>query len=209
MMKLSSTTTTVNGSAHHASLRRCAAAIGGRAPEVVITRLISLREGPRNGPPHPPTLGASRPRRAPPRLRPSSVALPGVLLLALGIEITAVAIVEDDRRELVDLQSPDRFRAEILVGDDLELLDVAREHRPGAADRAEVHALELLERVLHDLAAVALAHGAFQPELQQRGRELVHPARRRGPDGARDVAGLGGRGPRVIDDGTTDVDRQL
>ena len=34
-MKDSSTTTTVSGSAHHESVRRCAAAIGGRASPMI------------------------------------------------------------------------------------------------------------------------------------------------------------------------------
>src|SRR5512145_849657 len=100
-MKLPSTMTTVSGSVHHASLRRWVAGMGGRAS--VITRLMrSPRKRTRGGP----------------------LSLPGELLLPVLVQVTAVAIVEDDGRERLDLQSSDRFGAEILVGDDLEPPDV-------------------------------------------------------------------------------------
>src|SRR5918996_6032763 len=184
-MKLPSTITTVTGKTPHASLRRCAAAIGGRAP-LVITRLM---------------CGA-------PRSPAGSCVLAGELLLALGIQVTAVTVVEHDGRERLDLESPDGLRPEVLVGDDLQRLDVAREHGAGAADGPEVHALELAQRVLHGLPPVALARRAFEPELEQGRGELVHPAGRGGADGPGDVARLGRGRAGVVDDGTPDVDGQ-
>src|SRR5688572_13105684 len=167
-MKLPSTMTTVSGSAHHASLRRCAAGIGGRAPSVITRLMRPPRGGPRRGPPHPPTFAAPRGTRGAPRSPAPSCALPGVLLLPVLVQVTAVAIVDDDRRERLHLQPPDRLGAEVLVGDDLQRLHVARQHRPGAADRAEVDAPVLAQRVLHRLAAIALAHRALEAELQER-----------------------------------------
>src|SRR5688572_2817471 len=131
-MKLPSTMTTVSGSAHHASLRRCAAGIGGRASS---TRLMR------------------------------SLILPGVLLLPVLVQVTAVAIVDDDRRKRLHLQPPDRLGPEVLVGHDLQLLHVTREHRPGAADGPEVDAAVLAQGVLHGLASVALAHRPLEPQL--------------------------------------------
>jgi hypothetical protein len=119
-----------------------------------------------------------------------------------------VAVVEDDGRKVLDLEPPDRLGPQVLVGDDLERLDVTREHGPGAADGAEVHPPELPQRLLHGLPPVSLAHRALQPQLQQGGGELVHAAGRRGADGPDDVAGLGRRGPGVVDDGALDVDRE-
>src|SRR6266536_4050800 len=104
---------------------------------------------------------------------------PRVFLLAVLIEIAAVTVVQHDGGEALDLEPPDGFRAEVLVGDDLGLLDELREHRPGATDAAEVRRLVLLERVLHRLPPIAFADGALQAGLEQRGRELVHAARRR------------------------------
>src|SRR5256885_2850958 len=195
-MKLPSTITTVTGSAHHASLRRCGVAMGGRTvatwPVTIWPRWL-------------PRILPSRSIMAPPAGR----LLPRVLLLAVLVEVAAVAVVDDDRRERLHLEPADRFRAEILVGNELGRLDVPREQRAGAADGAEVHAAILAQRLLHRLAAIALAHRALEPQLQQRRRELVHPARRRGADGADHLAGLGRRRPRVIDDRALDVDRQL
>src|SRR4029453_9447896 len=123
-MKLPSTITTVTGRAHHASLRRCAAAIGGRGP--LITRAMSP----------PGTLGG---------------VWPGDLLLPGRVQVAAVTVVEHDGRKRFDFQAPDRLGAEILVGDDLGFLDELREHRTGATDADEVHRPILLERVLHRL----------------------------------------------------------
>src|SRR6185436_1192525 len=108
-MKLPSTITTVTGRAHHASLRRCAAAIGGRDP--LITRAM-----------RPPLRGFWT----------------SELLLPVRVQVAAVTVVEHDGREAVDRQPPDRLGAEIFVGDDLSLLDELREHRAGAADATEV-----------------------------------------------------------------------
>src|SRR6476660_3669584 len=139
-MKLPSTITTVTGRAHHASLRRCAAAIGGRGP--LITRAID------------------------PPLRRFGT---GELLLPVRVQVTAVTVVEHDGRETVDLQPPDRLGAEVFVGDDLGFLDELREHRAGTADAAEVRGPVLLERVLHRLPTIALADGALQARLEQGG----------------------------------------
>src|SRR6266850_1755777 len=191
-MKLPSTSTTVTGSAHHTSLRRCAAAMAGRAAPATWPRWF-------------PRILASLSIMTPPLSR----SLPRVLLLSVLVEVAPVAVVDDDGRERLDLEPPDRLRAQVLVGHELRLRDVPREHRPGAADGAEVHALVLAQRVLHRLAAIALAHRGLEPELEQRRRELVHPAGRRGADGADHLPRLGRRRARVIDDGALDVDRQL
>src|SRR5207245_11643656 len=75
-------------------------------------------------------------------------------------------------------------------------------------DCAEVNALALLERVLSRLPAIALADRPLEPELRERGRELVQAAGRRRPDGADDGARPRRRRARVIDDLALDVDRQ-
>src|SRR5467141_1397484 len=93
-----------------------------------------------------------------------SCLVPRVGLHAVLIEIATVAVVDDDGRESLDLQAPDRLRAEVLVRDDLDALDEPRQHRAGTADGAEVDALVLPECVLDRLRARALAHGGLEPE---------------------------------------------
>src|SRR5688572_6449353 len=110
MMKLISTVKVVTGSTHHASLRRCGAAIGA-LPAVVGTELMRPPcGGPRNGPPRPPALGARRETRRAPRSRVGSCVLLGELLLPVLVEITAVGVVQHDGREALDLEPPDCFR---------------------------------------------------------------------------------------------------
>src|SRR5258706_15317799 len=116
-MKLPSTSTTVTGSAHHASLRRCVAAMAGRAAPTTWPRWF-------------PRILASLSIMTPPLGR----SLPRVLLLPVLVEVAAVTVVDDDGREGLDLQPPDRLGAEVLVGHELRLRDVLREHGAGAAD---------------------------------------------------------------------------
>src|SRR4029077_16948931 len=93
---------------------------------------------------------APRRRRAPAGLptAPGSCVLPRERLDAVLVDIAAVAIVDDDRGKALDLEAADRLGPQIFVGDDRERLDELREPRPGPADRAEVDAPVLLERVL-------------------------------------------------------------
>src|SRR6266478_7978004 len=97
-----------------------------------------------------------------------SCLLPRIGLHAVLIEIAAVAVVDHDGRKRLDLETPDRLRAEILVGDDLDALHEPREHGAGAPDGAEVDAFVLLECILDRLRAGALAHGGLEPQLDQR-----------------------------------------
>src|SRR5262245_10192653 len=188
-MKPPSTSTTVSGSAHHASLRRCAASMAGRAAPITWPRWL-------------PRILASLSIMTPPLSR----SLARVLPLSVLVEIAAVAVVEHDGGELLDLEPPDGLGAEVLVRHELRLLDVPRQQGTGAADGAEVNPFELLQRVFHGLAAIALADGGLEPQLQQRWRELVHAAGRRGADGADHLPRLGRGRPRVVDDGALDVD---
>src|SRR5712691_2764906 len=155
-------------------------------------------------------MAARSPAPPPPITRRSCwyASSPGIFGHSLHVEVAAVAVVNHDNREVLNLEASDGFGAEVLVGDDLELLHVLGEHRARAADSAEVDALVLPERVLHGLPAMALADGRLEPELQQGGRELVHPAAGGGSDRADDVARPCRRWPRVVDDLSPHVDRQ-
>ena len=73
------------------------------------------------------------------------------------VKVAAVAVVDDDGRETLDLEPPDRLGAEVLVGHDLELPDESREHGAGAAEGAEVGRLVPAEGVLDGLGPHALA----------------------------------------------------
>src|SRR5215831_2153177 len=138
-----------------------------------------------------------------------SCLLPRVGLDAVLIEIAAVAVVDDDGREPLDLEAANGFRAQIFVGYDFHALHEARKQSPGAADGAEVDAFVLLEGVLDRLRARALAHGGLEAQLDQRRRELVHAAAGGGADRPDDVPRPGRRRAGVVDDLTPDVDRQL
>src|SRR5712692_6581869 len=155
-------------------------------------------------------MAARRPAPPPPITRtscrrPSS---PGIARHSFLVEVTAIAVVHDDRGKALRLETADRLGAEVFVGDDLDLLDELREHRPRPADRPEVHALVLCQRVLHRLRARALPHRPLEPELQQRRRELVHPPPRRRADGTDDVARPCWRRTGVINDLPLDIERQ-
>src|SRR5688572_20720699 len=195
-MNAVSTMTTVTGSAHHGSLRSVAALMAGRAVAMGWPLMICPRSLPR--------VLSSLSIMDPPVGR----LLPRELLLAVLVEVAAVAVVEHDGGKLVDLEPADALGAEVLVRDELRLRDVPREQGAGAADGAEVDALELLQRVLHRLAAIALADGGLEPQLQQRRRELVHAAGRGRADGPDHLPRLGRRRSRVVDDCALDVDGQ-
>src|SRR6266542_869875 len=173
-MKAPSTTTTLAGSSHHASVRNVAP--GMTSPLWLPKARLSMRLVPR------------------------------VLLHAVQVEIAAVTVVDDHGRESLDFESADRFGAEILVGDDLELLHEGRKYGPRPADGAEVDALVLPEGILDRLGARALADGALQAEGEEAGGEPVHAPARGRPDGADDVARPRGRRPRVVDDLPLEVD---
>src|SRR4029453_9776084 len=73
-----------------------------------------------------------------PKARLSMRLVPRVLLHAVQVEIATVTVVDDHGREPLDLEPADRFGAEILVGDHLELLHESREYGPRPADRGSV-----------------------------------------------------------------------
>src|SRR5262245_40035478 len=178
-MKLPSTTTTVTGRSHH----------------------VSVRSVPRGSATSPRSF-----RNSPSGMRRALSLVACVLLDAVLVEIAAVAVVDDDGRETLDLEAADRFRAEVLVGHHLELLHEAREHRAGAADGAEVHTLVPGEGVLHRLRAGALADRALETEREEAGGERVHAPAGGGAHRAHHVPRPRGRGAGVVDDLALHVD---
>src|SRR3989454_3766848 len=140
---------------------------------------------------------------------PRLCVLPRVRLHPVLVEGAAVGVVDYHHREVFHLQATDGLRPQFRVGDDLELLHEAREHRARAADRAEVHGLVQLEGLLDRLGARALADRALETELEERGRELVHPPAGGRPDRANDVARARRRRARVVDDLAAHLDREL
>src|SRR6187401_358392 len=72
-------------------------------------------------------------------------------------EIIALVVDDDEGREILDLDAPDRFHAEFGIFHHLDLLDaVFGEVGRRAADRAEIEAAVLLAGLAHCDRAVAL-----------------------------------------------------
>src|SRR5277367_1652609 len=99
-------------------------------------------------------------------------------------EIIPLVVDHDERREILDLDAPDRFHAEFGVFEHLDLLDaVLREPRGRAPDRAEVKAAVFGAGLAHLRRAVALGEHHHRAA---RGLELIdegiHPPRRRRPE---------------------------
>src|SRR5262245_13173818 len=127
-------------------------------------------------------MAARSPAPPPPITRMScwSASSPGIFDPSLHVEIPAVAVVDDNGREVLDRQPADRLRAKVVVGDHLDLLHELGKNGAGAADGAEVDAFVLLEGVLDGLGAGPLADGALQSEAEQPRRVLVHAPTCRG-----------------------------
>src|SRR5438552_8604493 len=154
---------------------------------------------------------AARSPAPPPPITSTScwyASLPGILRHSFLVKVTAVAVIDHDGREILDLDAPDGLRPEVFVRDDVDLPDEPRQHGARASNRAEVDALELHERVLHRLRARALPHGPLEAELQQRRRELVHAAARRGSDRPDHVPRPRRRRAGVVDDLAAHVEGQ-
>src|SRR2546428_8967012 len=101
---------------------------------------------------------------APGRRLDRSCSLPRVGLHPVLVEVAAVAVVDDDRGKAFDFKTTDRLGAQIFVGDDRELLDELAEHRAGAANGAEEHALVRPETVPDRLAAPSPAVRPSDPQ---------------------------------------------
>src|SRR5262245_33904703 len=102
---------------------------------------------------------------SPGRCRPAGAARLGTrhslpprpLQNASGEEVVALVVDDEERREVDDLDPPDRLHAEVREVDHLDLADrVLREDRCRTTDRAEVEAAVLLAGIDDRLAAVAL-----------------------------------------------------
>src|ERR1700704_6906522 len=72
-------------------------------------------------------------------------------------EIIALVVDDDEGREILDLDAPDRFHAEFGIFHDLDLLDaVLGEVCRSPSDRAEIEAAVLLAGLAYRDRAVAL-----------------------------------------------------
>src|SRR5512134_1497242 len=111
----------------------------GTMPDSVDT--ITLRDD------HPsPPISPQRPV-TPSTFAPSPPSLSSMLarLQELGEEVVALVVDDDERREVLDLDPPDRLHPELGIFDALDLLDaVLGQPRRRAADRAEIEAAVLL-----------------------------------------------------------------
>src|SRR5258708_10155382 len=95
-------------------------------------------------------------------------------------EIIALVVDDDESREILDLDAPDRFHAEFGIFHHLDLLDaVLGEIGRRTADRAQIKAAVLLAGLAYRDRAVTLCHHHHR---SARGLELVderiHPPRR-------------------------------
>src|ERR1700686_1005937 len=105
-------------------------------------------------------------------------------------EIIALVVDDDEGREILDLDAPDRFHAEFGIFHHLDLLDaMLGEVGRRAPDRAEIEAAMLLAGLAHRDRAVALCDHHHR---SARGLELVderiHPPRGGRAEGAGSVA---------------------
>src|SRR5688572_5845164 len=72
-------------------------------------------------------------------------------------EVVALVVDDDEGREILDLDAPDRFHAEFGIFHHLDLLDaMLGEVRRGTADRTEIEAAVLLAGLAHRNRAIAL-----------------------------------------------------
>src|SRR5258708_12163686 len=79
-------------------------------------------------------------------------------------EIIALVVDDDQSREILDLDAPDRFHAEFGIFNNLDLLDaVLGEVGRCPADRAEIEAPLLLPAPPHPDRPLALPHPHHQP----------------------------------------------
>src|SRR4030042_4151262 len=101
--------------------------------------------------------------------RPGGIAPPGLFPRSAGagdllVEVVPLVVHQDERREVLDLDLPDRLHPELGVFEHLDLPDVLlREQRRRAADRPEVEPAVLLARVGHRPAPALLRDLDEQP----------------------------------------------
>src|SRR6267378_1125910 len=94
-------------------------------------------------------MAARSPAPPPPMISTSCwyASLPGILRHSFLVKVTAVAVIDHDGREILDLDAPDGLRPEVFVRDDVDLPDEPGQHgarassisgrsRPWAASRA-------------------------------------------------------------------------
>ena len=116
-------------------------------------------------------------------------------------KIVALVVDDDEGREILHLDLPHGFHAELWVLEHLDLLDaVLREPRRRSADAAEVEAAVLLTRGGHGAAAVALGQHHQRAAGGLEGVDVgVHAPRRRRTKAPRGHAHGRLGGTRVID----------
>src|SRR4029078_3315253 len=91
--------------------------------------------------------------------------------IPLPEEVVALVVDDDEGREILDLDAPDRLHAEFGIFHHLDLLDaVLGKVRRRSADRAEIEAAMLLAGVAHRRGAVALG---YHHHRTARGLELI------------------------------------
>src|SRR6185437_10258564 len=91
--------------------------------------------------------------------------------LQLAEEVVALVVGDDEGREVLDLDAPDRFHAELGILQHLDLPDaVLGQDGRRAADRAEVEALVLLAGIDDLPAAVALGQHHHRADWPGTGR---------------------------------------
>ena len=119
-----------------------------------------------------------------------------------------MAIVDHDGGEVLHLEPADGLRAQVLVGDDLELLHERDSTAPAPPMAPKYTARYCLSASFTGWERSPLPMVPLSPSRKQRRGEPVHPAAGGGPDGADDLAGARRRGSGVVDDLAADVDRK-
>src|SRR6476619_8252845 len=121
-----------------------------------------------------------------PSLKPGIELLPLVVGTGLDVVVERVAVrvdADDQRPEVLDAELPQAFGHELLPEHLLDLLDLRRLERSGAADDREVDHPEALHRLDRDVGEAALAaDGADAVLLAEPLREAHHAGARGGAD---------------------------
>src|SRR5437763_11559972 len=161
-------------------------------------------------------LPGRRGRSRKPSLKPGIELLQFRLGCGLHVVVERVAVGVDadgERAEVLDAELPEALGHQLLPGDLLDLLDLRRLERGGAADDREVDhpvAAHRLDRLVREAALAA--DGADAVLGAERLGEADHPGARRGADADRLVAAvlaLADAGRRVEQERAAEVHGRL
>lgn len=122
--------------------------------------------------------------------------------------ITAKAVDSDKERHILDIKLFNRFAAELIKGDLLGILDMARYKRARPADGTEVGCAVSADGLINGGAALTLSDRCHEAHVVERRRERIHTAGSRRSAGADFYAIVSRRRSGIVDDGVLNVKRE-